>query len=269
MSHSMTLQREIAARRLAAMLTGHGDEIAKRLAPRMAKVLKEGEEMPDVAHLLDVLGRMVRAESVGLAESDIARGSKGGARGWARRQLKEEVPVLRGRVIEVRDLLRQHYGTAEAKRLLRGDGRTPRGVEDLTVLAERMVLRLPSLKKKETPGVQIDPSGWAESLRPITERTRDLFDQVEQGDDNVSIAVEKKDKVLVAFDKTYRQVLRLGDPHRQTNPPPDDAVVDERPTTSAPAMPPPPRCRALPGRRPARPRETVRRSRVWRRGKRG
>ena len=153
MSNPMPIQRKKAAERLAARLHKSGPVIAEKLAPRMAKVLEEGEEMPDVAHLLDVLGRMVKAEHKGLYDADDRRSHHGTEQWWLRKQLNEEAaPGLRGRVVEVRDWLRHNYGAKKAKWLLDFEGRTPRGIEELADLATIMVRRLPILKPKQGPG---------------------------------------------------------------------------------------------------------------------
>ena len=212
MPYAMPLQRMKAARKLAGLLRRQGPRIADKLAPRMAKVLAEGEKMPDVAHLLDVLGRMVLAESKGLDEADAKRAREGSDQSWARRQLNQEAaPELRARVTEVRDRLRHFYGADRAKELLEFEGRTPRGAEDLVDLAERMIHRLPILKPKKTPGVEVDPTEWARYLEPPFERARDLLDQLLAHGDGVYVSVRVKKKILTAFDKTYRQLLRLAE----------------------------------------------------------
>ena len=66
--------------RLAAFLKGIGPEIAEALEPKMTAVLKEGEQLPDVAHLLHVLGRMVVAKEARYDRADYEK-HRHGARG--------------------------------------------------------------------------------------------------------------------------------------------------------------------------------------------
>lgn len=212
MPYKMPIDREKDTRQLIRMLRGDGPVIAEHLAPRMARVLKDGEEMPDVAHLLDVLGRMVKAELQDVIAADDRRSGHGADRHWVRKQLKEEAaPELRARVVEVRDWLRHDYGAAKAKKLLGFEGRTPRATEELVDLATIMVRYLPVLKPKQRPGADVDPAKWCEYLKPSLEKTSDLLEQLRFRGDDVEIAVEAKSKILVAFDKTYRQVVRLGE----------------------------------------------------------
>ncbi len=103
MVYKMPLRRRKAARLLATALKDDGAKIAEKLAPRMAAVLEKGEEMPDLAHLLDVLGRMVLAEQEEIYDADDVQVDHRSNRGRLKRELREVVPTLRARVVEVRD----------------------------------------------------------------------------------------------------------------------------------------------------------------------
>lgn len=162
-----------------------------------------------MAHLLDVLGRMVVAESGGIDDADRVRSQKGGEEKWLRQQLNSKaMPELRGRVAEVRDWLRQGYGAAKTKKLLEFTGRTPRGVEKLVDLAAIMVRRLRLLKPISVAGVDVEPAKWSDYLEPSLERARELLTRIEQCSERVHSAVSVKQRALAAFDKTYRRVLR-------------------------------------------------------------
>ena len=213
MPYKMPIRREKAAGRLAAALKVHGARVAERLEPRMAAVLEEGEEMPDVAHLLDVLGRIVIHESEGLDAADDARAKEGAQVRWIRKQLRERVePELRSRVVEVRGHMRQYFGAKDTNRLLDHKGRTPRGLEDLEDLALHMVRLLSVIEPpKAVPGVKIDPAGWAEHLRPALDELSRHMDQLgHRSEDEVEVVSLKK-KALAAFDRTYRKVVGLAE----------------------------------------------------------
>ena len=133
------------------MLRGDGPYIAKGLEARMARVLEDGEEMPDVAHLLDVLGRMVVAEVGDVYEAEKARTGRGSDQYWARRDLRENAAELRKRVVDVRKWLRGNYSAAEIKEQVGSMGRTPRGTEQLEDMAKVLVRNLPDLKPRQGP----------------------------------------------------------------------------------------------------------------------
>ncbi len=114
-------------------------------------------------------------------------------------------------MVEVRDSLRHNYGAAEAKWILGFEGRTPRATEDLADLATNMVNFLPVLKPKQQPAGEVDPAKWADYLKPPLEKTSELLLKLHFKGDAVEIAAEAKNKIMVAFDKTYRRVLRLAE----------------------------------------------------------
>ena len=152
--------------RLAAFLKGIGPQIAEALEPEMTAVLEEGEELPDVAHLLDVLGRMVVAEESKYDQADYEKHRHGANAASARFDLRRQaMPLLRSRVQEVRKWLRSHLGTEKVKRLLGFSGRTPRSDQGLEDLATVMVRRLAELEPLRTPAGKVDPAGWADYLR--------------------------------------------------------------------------------------------------------
>ncbi len=213
MPYKMPIRREKAARRLASALRVHGELIARELEPEMTAVLEKGEELPDVAHLIDVLGRIVLHRSQGLDAADDARAKEGAQVRWIRKQLRERVePELRSRVIEVRDQMRQFFGAKETNLLLGHEGRTPRGLEDLEDMALHMVRLLPVVKpKKTTPGVTVNTAEWAEYLRPaLDDLSRHLDELGNRSEDEVQVVGLKK-KALAAFDRTFRKVLRISE----------------------------------------------------------
>lgn len=213
MPYTSQMRRRKAAASLAADLAKHGPKIAKRLESRMAAVLEEGEEMPDVAHVLDVLGRMLALESQELKTVAEARGTEGSRLSQARKELRESAePELRQRVIWVRDRLRGAYGAKEAENLLVFKGRTPRAREDLQDLAVHMVSFLPMVRPpKKKAGPPPDPASWAEYLRPALDEFNRYMDALGEHSGNQSDVVEEKNKALAIFDLNYSRIVRLSE----------------------------------------------------------
>lgn len=84
------------ARRLAGFLRTHGPMIAKELEPQMTAVLEDGEDLPDLAHLLDVLGRMVIAAQGRVEDKDDDKSDYATEVALARNELRQQsMPVLR------------------------------------------------------------------------------------------------------------------------------------------------------------------------------
>ncbi len=211
MIYSTQLRRKKAATSLASMLQSNGPEIAKQLAPRMAAVLEEGEEMPDVAHLLDVIGRMLVLESEGVETASRTRSLEGTEVTEARRELRERAePELRSRVSWVRTQMRNAYGAKEARRLLNHSGRTPRAREELKQMAENLVALLPLAElPKAMPGSPVKPADWADYLRPaLTDFSRSLG-TLQRHTESQAEVVAERNKALAIFDQNYSRVVRL------------------------------------------------------------
>ncbi len=211
MIYSTQLRRQKAAVNLASDLARHGPKIAKALEPRMAAVLEEGEQMPDVAHLLDVLGRVLALESQGLETTAHARSVEGTQVAQARKALCESaVPELRQRVIWVRNQVCGAYGAKEAERLLGHKGRTPRAREALQELAEHMVSFLPQAEPPEAiAGPPPKPADWADHLRPALAEFNHHMDELERHGGGQKEVVGKKNQALATFDRNYSRIVRL------------------------------------------------------------
>ncbi len=199
------------AHRLAGFLKGAGPNVAEALEPRMAAVLKEGEEMPDLAHLFDVLGRMVVAEEDDLDQRDYEKQRHDGNAAAARRDLRQQaMPLLRSRVQEVRKVMRSHIDPEEIAKILDFEGRTPRSDEGLEDLATVMVRRLPVLKPIPTPGGSVDPAGWAQYLRQPLAQVSGLLGEIDGNIEKRSLSTEKKAEAMKTFDTFFRRVARVG-----------------------------------------------------------
>ncbi len=204
-------RRKWAAPKLSELLKRRGADIPEHLAPRMSAVLEEGEELPDVAHLLDVLGRMLMHESEGLDAVDNVRVREGTDLSLTSEEMRLRVaPELRSRVIWARDQMRNAYGAAEAARLLDFAGRTPRGRRDLEDLAIVLVSRLPDLKPPKTrAGPPPDLTAWADYVRPALEEFKWHLDEIQGRSTNENLVVGVKNEALAEFDRTYRRVVRM------------------------------------------------------------
>ena len=200
------------ARRLAGFLKTNGPEIAKELEPQMTAVLEEGEELPDVAHLLDVLGRMVVAAQARVEEKDDHKGDYATEVAVARKRLREQsMPVLRSRVQEVRKLMNAHMSRKTVRRVLGGEGRTPRSDEGLENLATAMVRGLNVMEPMPTPGGDsVDPASWAKYLSEPLDQVSDLLIHMDVYGGGASAMVEEKGEAAKSYFKLFRRAARVG-----------------------------------------------------------
>ncbi len=207
--HKMPLRRAKAAASLAAAVEVQAREVATGFEERVARVLREGEPAPDVAHLMDVVARLVRLESRELVEVDEAVTRKAMGIERMRRQCREALAPVRAVIVAWRKRMVGIYGARETASLLGFKGRTPRSVEDLDQLAEHLLRRLPVLELPEVEGVKVDPAAWVEELRPAYKRFRrasSALHRCQWGEENV---LHAKARALEAFDGTYSLAVRL------------------------------------------------------------
>ena len=211
MPYKSQINRRKATETLASDLRTLGRHLAERFEQRMARVLEEGEEVPDLAHLFDVVGRMLELEYQSLDQVDDTRVSEGSEAAYARHLLREEAePELRSRVTWVRQQVRNAYGAKEANRLLRYKGRTPRSREGLQDLAGVMVSFLPiAAPPRVKAGPTPDPAQWAEYLRPALVEFKDLVRRLKRHENRQHDAVGKRDEALADFDRMYSRMVRL------------------------------------------------------------
>lgn len=199
-----------SAQRLAEMARGDSGVIAAALEPRMAKVLEEGEVVPDVAHFMDVLGRMVLAESQSFDDADQIRRREGTQARYLQMQLTGRAePELRDKVVEVRRQMVRFLGAKQTALHLGHRGRTPRKLEALEDLARLMVRRLPGIDVPEVGGQKLDAASWAQFIQPSLDRVSDLMDQLYDRQKNEHRGVQAKKTARVQFDQTFRLVLRI------------------------------------------------------------
>ncbi len=208
---SMVARRCKAARSLRGAVQAHGHQPAKVLEERMAAVLEAGEQVPDVAHFLDVLSRMLVHEAEKLELADDSRWDSTAAARAARRNDRDPaVAELRQMIVDLRKCLTGMYGTREANDLFGIRGRTPRGIEDVLCLGRHLVVSLPGIELSETSvDVAVSPRTWAGKMKPLVKRLDRHFEQVGSRKWDQDLAVDARNDQLGEYDGTHGPVVRL------------------------------------------------------------
>ncbi len=220
----MVNRRYKAARRLRGAVLAHGHRPAKALEERMAAVLKEGEQMPDVGHFIDVLSRLLIHELDQLEAADHDRWSGTAAAQAARKSCRDPaIDDLRRMIVDVRKILTGIYGTKEANDILGIKGRTPRGHEDLLYFGRQLVRGLPTVKLAEPKvALGVCPRAWAAKLKPLVDRLAEQLEAADSRNWEEDVAVDARNQRIGDFDGDYVPVTRLiecvyvlgGDAHR-------------------------------------------------------
>ncbi len=209
MTYVLPMRHEIAANWLRGSIRNQGAQIAADLKERMAVVLEEGEDPPDVEHFMDVLARMVKHESVVLDAADRIRTAEGGEVKWLLGQRAQADAETRAMVIAIRNRMRGFYGPRKANRLLHVKGRTPLNTEELELMAGRLVRHLADAEMPPVDGCEVDTSGWAERLRPAWQRLHDVIDELATRRPRKEAGVIAKKQALKTSARTYSRAVRL------------------------------------------------------------
>ncbi len=135
MPYILPIRHEQKANHLVKSVRFQGPEVAADLQERMAVVLEEGEQPPDVAHFMDVLARLAKHESDLLDAADRARIREGGELSWLLQERQRADAETRAIVVDIRDRMRGLYGAKRANQMLCIKGRTPLNPDDLERIA--------------------------------------------------------------------------------------------------------------------------------------
>jgi hypothetical protein len=147
-NHSiMVVDRKQAVADLAAALCGaQGDTASVGLEERLRAVLAEGERMPDVRLLLELLGRLVKQAGADLDGADKDRWLADMSFLNLRHDTAKARADLYGAAVRVRKNLVECYGAEVCRRVFGFSERTPRGAENLADEVRTLVSRLRNLE---------------------------------------------------------------------------------------------------------------------------
>ena len=210
-----TIERRRAVADLAASLAAQGDTAAASLEQRLATVLEQGEEMPDVRLLLRLLERLVRRAGDGLEEADGDRFVRAMRLKVLQEETRKAKAELHGKVVKVRKALVDLYGSAPVRFQFGLAERTPRGTADLADEARRLAVRLahPDLVLPESRAAELTPDVdvWVRSLKAPAARLDRLLTEMERRRVGAGDGVLEQRRALDACDETYLQVARTAE----------------------------------------------------------
>ncbi len=208
----MTFDRLEASRSLLARARSQGDQVAADLTARLAPLLEEGEEMPDVAQLLRLLERMLEGQRGRIAEAGSARSLDADTLTVLLHRRDTAAGRLYTELVNVRRAVIGCFGRDVARIVLPMGGRTPRHAGRLMLLARRVVDRFgdPTLELPAAaiPGVDLRPELWARQLQPHLDELREILEQIDTARGKTVGNVLSKRDALAEFDTAYGRVAR-------------------------------------------------------------
>jgi hypothetical protein len=211
-SHStMTASAKRALGDLAAALGAQGDTVAAGLEERLATVLEDGEEMPDVRLLLRLFERLLGRSANDLDDTDADGWRKAMRLSALRFECGKAKVEVHAAVVKIRKATVELFGSKQCRFQLGLSLRTPRGAADLALEARRLVSRLADsafkLPRSLLPGLEADPEGWVRQLLAPLERLEGLLGEIEVQRIAVSDGVIARKKALAANHETCQLVM--------------------------------------------------------------
>ena len=207
-SKSVT-DRQKSTRSVNAAIKTHANAIHERFADLVAPVLAEGEQVPDMRHLLDVLGRLLTLRVEAMVEADEAHIQELGDDAPARAVRDEVAEDLRAFVVELRQVLEGLYGPRFNARL-NISGSTPEDPVVLIRFAGEMAkgLRDTPLPESRIPSASIDKAQTAQALDDKAEALDTALDKVALESREAETTQSAKDRAITANDLTFLHAAR-------------------------------------------------------------
>ncbi len=184
---------------------------ATALAERLETVLADGEEVPDVEFLFELLGRLVERDRDAVEETDSDRWVQGMDLYTLRLDCRQARDDLYGQATWIRSILVELYGSQRCRDRFGLAERTPRGADDLVDEIGRLVrlLSRPDLQlPPPPPGLQADPRGWVAILKPRLERLESLLAAIEGSQRGAREHKQEERRIQAACRRTHKLVGR-------------------------------------------------------------
>ncbi len=209
MIYKMLSDRADAATRLASFVRNHKDGLDQELKKRVAKVLREGEEAPDFAHVLDVLTRLVAVEGEELEKLGRNRSGRLTDVSFLIHTRNSAFEELYDEVVDVRRNLVRLYGSKKIRRFFDLGPRTARHPERLEEEASRILSRLEIFQMPPKGGMSADRKALMARLRTPRDHLREALSGLRDTRFDEGDVVEAKRTAMDLFDDVYVLVHQI------------------------------------------------------------
>ncbi len=183
MASDMVIQRQKAAAAVRAALSAWGGEVTPALGERIAAFLKPGEAAFDFDLLQKVMERMVAASLETLIDADKAHIDELAGDVGGRDERDRALQAVRGKLIEIRAIVKGLFGDEHATEIVAIDGRTAMQPEHLWRQGDHTLDRLRDgelqLPQATTAAVGFNRKGLADELEPLVKALRQSIDGVD------------------------------------------------------------------------------------------
>ena len=195
---------------LAAAVRALKGTAAASLAERLRTVLRDGEDLPDVELVFELLGRLVEKERHRVEEADGDRWVRGMDLYCLRLDCRKAKDELYAEASWIRGALVELLGSKRCRQLFGLAARTPRGAAELAEEVERLVRRLerPGLRLPAPPGLRADPASWTSILKPRLARLTALLAEIDAAEAGSQGRAHEERRIQASCRKTHLLVAR-------------------------------------------------------------
>jgi hypothetical protein len=206
MPSKQVTDREKSSHAVAAAASTHAAAVGEALARELSPHLKPGETMPNVALLVQLLGRKVRADHATLAAADTAHETELSDDDAPRQARDEAVEKVRAILVDLRSGVDSAYGLAGLAVLgLKGetasDPTSVAGAADAALGALQDPKR--KLPKARRAGNKLDRGAYVDELKAELPDLRKALVKVAKEEREEEATQLAKDEALAANDRSF------------------------------------------------------------------
>jgi hypothetical protein len=212
MPSKLVTDREKSSRAVAAAAGTHAAAVGEALAKALAQHLKAGETMPNVALLVQLLGRNIQADSAALVKADKAHEAELSDDDAPRRARDEAFEKVRSLLVDLRSGVDSAYGAAGLG-VLGLKGETPSDPSAVAGAAAAALEALQDAKRKlpkpRRAGNKLDRAAYVEELTAELPPLQKALAKVANEDREKEATQRAKDQAFATNDRTFTRGAAL------------------------------------------------------------
>lgn len=213
MASRLVSRRQKVRKAVAATTRVYAEKAAAALTDRLSPLLEEGETLPDLTLLQELLLRLVRSAEKDMLAADTVNLKEQAPDAVLRSQRDELVSALYTHMVEVRLAVAGILGSSVVDEVMRITGATSQDPEHLIRQVQQVIghlrnpeLDLPSI---ESEGTEVVLEAWITRVEAVIEQLAPLLEDVEADRTAASETVGVKQDAMSVFDDTVTNVGRV------------------------------------------------------------
>ena len=213
MATKMVTDKSAEASFLGATASTFLREVSPPLAGSLSPLLAEGEILPDIPLLANLVVRFVESRLDRLIAADKANIDARANLLEPRLERDQASGLTSANLFGIRDICRGLYGRKLTARIIPDDRRIPQRPQALLHEAEHVLERLQdpdlALPERKLFGVTVDAGELVKNFEPSVAELRSALDEVDEKNREAQITQAAKDKAMAEFNAGFSAAIRL------------------------------------------------------------